>query len=199
MNFTRACSMVLSICGNIPGLLPKVQDTMEFIKEFDLEKNPIVRPWFLYAMQTASCPAGTQEFAIPEGGFLAERYKSFLREQGQTGYYTKMMPYQEDDIAETLVNAYILFNSTIKVFPLLNDRDRTFEVHAYWATNPLKESAEDNPWLVHAGDWLVALTAERILTDMQNVEAAAMQRIRAETAKLRVEQETIERMAGVVM
>jgi hypothetical protein len=197
MNFTRAISLVMSKMGNIPSMKTKAEDMMEYVKEFMCERDSEMRFWFLMDRRTYLVPAGELTITL-ENDFLAERYRAFIRPVDTTRWYDKLMAFQQDAISDTLITSYYLEQYTLSLTPPL-PVDTTFEVFGYWATAPLKESVDTNPWLLYAGDLLVALTTAQLLNDMQDQKAAIVQEANAQRAKRRLAAETDERLAGVAI
>lgn len=197
MHYDQVTSMVNHALGNIGGMETKIRDTLEYVKEVELERNPAMRPWFLKETRTVAVVAEAIQFTLP-AGFLAEDPMGFIRWEGDKDYYKKLMKFQEAEVSETCLKTFLLKGSVI----LLNNPVSiagNFEVHAFWKSLPFRDGMTDNPWLLYGADLLIAAAAQKIAIDSGDNDTATVQVAVRAKAESRILAENIERDMGELM
>lgn len=194
MHYDQAQAMVLYACGQIESLRPQIKDTMEFVKATVLERNPLLRPWFIKETRLVAYTAEDIQFDLPTD-FLAKDQMGFIRWEGDRDYYKELMKFQEAAAGDTCMKAFLFRGSYIE---LLNpvSVSGNFEVHGYYETLPLRETPATNPWLLYGADLLIARTAEQMLKVLNDDVSVVTQMNNAAVAERRILAETLERENG---
>lgn len=202
MKFSEVVSIISSRLGNRPDLRSEIEAEAEYVKEFLMERDPSIRPWFLLEESTSlAVTSGVNTVSLPtdfiafyeDGGLFNA---SGLEIEQATLTDIKQQLYREDGttVDGTTPTAFALRGTTLHLYPMPS-ADTTISLNYYKKSATLANSPNDNPWLVHAADWLLNATGVRVAANQQHVDAVKVFSAEEIRARSRVIGENEERRA----
>lgn len=193
MTLDELVSKIIVRMGNMPDLRAQIEDEAEYVKEYLMEKDTELRPFFLETTESLAYTAGVNYVSIPTGYIVHD--EGGVMWNASAGMWLTQRDYpaavqhftDEEGVAQTATypTSFALKGNRIYLFPT-PDVSGSLDFSFYKASETLRNSPEDNPWLVYAGDWLLNATGGQVAQNNQHVEAASIFEQRAKLARQRV-------------
>lgn len=204
MNLDTAINQVVILLGNRQDLKPAIAYALEYAREFIIEKNQSLWPWYLLttAPQTFATVANQAYVALPSDFLGAYEYGFLSYTDSATGdrtFLTKKY-YDELQMQNASTNTgrpteYTLINNRVYLYPT-PDAVYNLGIMYYQSAGSLAATPETNTHLVNAADWLIAAAGARVAAANRNAAALKLFLDDLKTAKNRVTGETELRLHG---
>lgn len=198
MLFEEAVERLAKRLGQRQDLVDDIRFEMQQAQSVTLEQGHL-RPWFLLSEDTTAwCDLGDDRMRIPPD-FLCEYEESALTLINDDG---SIQPLRKE-LLECLIRKfgeaqskpifYALAGSYFRLYPIPS---KQWEIRfSYYAKQPDLTDGEENAWLKHASDWLIAETGVVMAAQyLINPEMASIFQQQAQIARKRVWQENEARL-----
>jgi len=210
MTYLEVVNTIMVRLGNRPVLKPRIETELKYAKEFVMEKDPGLKPWFLLtdALQTVAMVTD-QPFVNLPTNFLAEYEDGFawltdeVTEIHKDTYNIRVARERSsgaDGETGTIPGGafpthYSIVGKRMYLFPTPNADSTNVKLRYYASTLDLRDDAT-NIWLTEGADWLINEAGARVAQDIQSHDQWKVFQASAIRSRQRILAETEERAAA---
>lgn len=206
MTYNQIINFIMKRLGNRTQLKSMIEDELQYQKDYVLERDPQLRPWFLLNDTFTQVPTVVdQNYVDLPTDFNSEYEEGFLYlSDGVTEVFKETFDIrtarskEADDTTElaqipTGENPqwYSIVGSRMYLFPTPN-KVQNLNLRYYRKTGDLAEEAT-NPWMVEAADLLANAAGAAVAESIEHTEQFRIFEARALRARQRVMAESEER------
>lgn len=203
MILVEAVNTIIKRMGNRLDLKSAIEYELEYAREFKLERDPSVRPWYLLTAAPASfTTVANQAYVALPTDFLAEPPdKGFLAytdsASGAKSFLTKreypILSETYDTTSTGRPVEYSIQNGRVYLYPT-PDAVYTLGIRYYQSAGKLSETPSTNVHLLYGADWLMAEAGVAVALANRNQMALGLFAEDLKRSKARILGESEERM-----
>lgn len=191
--------------GNRSSLRSRIENELQFTKDYVVERDPHINPWFLLTEGFISVPTvADQNYVDLPVDFKAEYQEGFLYlddevtplSRDSVDILTARLRQGETDGTGSISSGdnpsrYSIVGNRLHLFPTPNSV-KNLKLKYYATTGRLRDEP-DNKWLSEGADWLMNEAGARVAQDIQNIDQWKILQANAIRGRHRIMAETLER------